>query len=219
MRRNAENFFNLTRVTNRPPSPETEMARCQRMRAETVVQEVCLRNFDEVLMDQRELFNQIGIVQDRDILAELVMGQYDLAKRNNNCSWLYEVRRMAVLCLPENWVGTHLCRSKPGKPLISGCRKTNPTSTIQFTPGMAKDRRVVVEGQDLPCLRTDAASVSQMDLQVVPVPDPWELVRADCPASVTRRIGEIKEKDIRLTSRSDERREETHRPSRSPIRT
>ena len=77
----------------------------------------------------------------------------------------------------------------------------------------------MVEGQDLPCLRTDAASTSQMDVQVVPVPDPWELVRADRPTSVNRRIGEAKEKDIRLTSRSDERREETHRPSRSPIRT
>ena len=84
---------------------------------------------------------------------------------------------------------------------------------------MAKNRRVMVEGQDLPCLLTDAASTSQMDLQVVPVPDPWELVRADRPTSVTRRIGEAKEKDIRSTSRSDERREEAHRPSRSPIRT
>ena len=84
---------------------------------------------------------------------------------------------------------------------------------------MGRDRRVVVEGQDLPCLLTDAASTSQMDLQVVPVPDPWELVRADRLASVTRRIGEAKEKDTRSTSRSDERREETHRPSRSPIRT
>ena len=83
---------------------------------------------------------------------------------------------------------------------------------------MAKDRRVMVEGQDLPCLRTDAASTSQMDVQVVPVPDPWELVRADRPTSVNKRIGEAKEKDIRSTSRSDERREETHRPSRSPIR-
>ena len=95
MRRNADNFFNPTQVTNRPPSPETEVARRQRIRAETVVQGVHLRNFDDVLMDPRELFNQIGIVQDRDILAELVMGQYDLAKRNNNCSWLYQARRMA----------------------------------------------------------------------------------------------------------------------------
>ena len=53
----------------------------------------------------------------------------------------------------------------------------------------------------------------------MPVPDPWELVRADRPTSVNRRIGEAKENDIRSTSRSDERREETHRPSRSPIRT
>ena len=98
IRRHADNFFNRTRVTNRPPSPETdsEVARRQRIRTETVVQEVRLRNFDDVLMDPRELFNQIGIVQDRDILAELVMGQYDLAKRNNNCSWLYEARRMAA---------------------------------------------------------------------------------------------------------------------------
>ena len=147
------------------------------------------------------------------------MGQYDLAKRNNNCSRLYEARRMAVLCLPENWVDTHLCRWNPGKPLISGRRKTQPTSTVQSTPGMAKDRRVVVEGQDLMCLRTDAASTSQMDLQVVPVPDPWELVRANCTTIVTKRIGEAKEKDIKSTSRSDERREEAHRPSRSPIRT
>ena len=219
MRKNADNFFNRTRVTNRPPSPETESARRQRIRAETVVQEVRLRNFDDVSMDPRELFNQIGIVQDRDILAELVMGQYDLAKRNNNCSWLYEARRMAVLCLPENWVGTHLCRWNPEKPLISGRRTTEPTSTVQSTPGMAKDRRVLVEGQDLPCLRTDAASISQMDLQFVPVPGPWELVRAYRPSSVNRRNGEAKEKDIRSTSRSDERREETHRPSRSPIRT
>ena len=126
---------------------------------------------------------------------------------------------MAVLCLPENWVDTHLCRWNPGKPLISGRRKTKPpTSTVQSTPGMAKDRRVVVEGQDLLCLRTDAASTSQMDVQVVPVPDPWELVRADRPTSVNRRVGEAKEKDIRSISRADERREETHRPSRSPIR-
>ena len=125
MRRHADNFFNRTRVTNNPPSPETEVARFQRIRAETVVQEVRLCNFDDVLMDPRELFNQIGIVQDRDILAELVMGQYDLAKKNNNCSWLYEARRMAVLCLPENWVDTNLCRWNPGKPLISGRRKTN----------------------------------------------------------------------------------------------
>ena len=122
------------------------------------------------------------------------MGQYDLAKRNNNCSWLYEARRMAVLCLTENWVDTHLCRWNPGKPLISGHRKTKPTSTVQSTPGMAKDRRVMVEGQDLPWLQTDAASTSQMDLQVVPVPDPWELVRAYRPTSVTRRIGEAKER-------------------------
>ena len=80
MRRHADNFFNQTRVTNRPPSPETGVIRCQRIRAETVVQEVRLRNFDVVLMDPWELFNQIGIVKDRDILAELVMGQYDLAK-------------------------------------------------------------------------------------------------------------------------------------------
>ena len=219
MRRHADNFFNWTRVTNRPPSPETEVARRQRIRGETDVQEVRLRNFDDVLMDPRELFNQIGIVQDRDILAELVMCQYDIAKRNNNCSWLYEARRMAVLCLPGNWVDTHLCRWNPGKPLISGRRKTKSTSTLQSTLGMAKDRRVVMEGQDLPCLRTDADSTSQMDLQVLPVPDPWELVRADRSTSVNRRIGEAKEKDIRSTSRSDERREETHRPSRSPIRT
>ena len=217
--RRHDNFFNRTRVTNRPPSPKTEVARFQRIRAKTVVQEVRLCNFDDVLMDPRELFNQIGIVQDRNILAELDMGQYDLAKKNNNCSWLYEARRMAVLCLPENWVDTHLCRWNPGKPLISGHRKTKPTSTVQSTPGMAKDRRVVVEGQDLPGLWTEAASTSQMDVQVVPVPDPWELVRADRPTSVNRRIGEAKEKDIRSTSRSDERREETHRPSRSPIRT
>ena len=74
MRRNAHNFFNRTQVTNRPPSPETEVARRQRIRAEMVVQEVRLRSFDDVLMDPRELFNQIGIVQDRDILAELVHG-------------------------------------------------------------------------------------------------------------------------------------------------
>ena len=53
----------------------------------------------------------------------------------------------------------------------------------------------------------------------MPVPDPLELVRSDCPTCVTRRIGEAKEKDIRSTSRSNERREEAHRPSRSPIRT
>ena len=53
----------------------------------------------------------------------------------------------------------------------------------------------------------------------MPVPDPWELVRADRLASVTRRIGEAKEKDIRSPSRSDDRREEAHRPSRSHIRT
>ena len=125
---------------------------------------------------------------------------------------------MAVLCLPENWVDTHLCRWNPGKHLISGRRKTKPTSTVQSTPGMVKDKRVMVKEQDLPCLRTDAASTSQMDLQVVPVPDPWELVRADPSTSITRRIGEAKEKDIRSTARSDERREEAHRPSRSPIR-
>ena len=84
---------------------------------------------------------------------------------------------------------------------------------------MPKDRRVVEEGQDLPCLRTDTASTSQMDLQVVPVPDPLELVRSNRPTCVTRRIGEAKEKDIRSTSRSNERREESLRPSRSPIST
>ena len=166
----------------------------------------------------RELFNQIGIVQEGTYWLNSSW-QYSLARRNNKCSWLYEARRMAVLCLPENCVDTHLCRWNSGKPLISGRRKTKPTSTVQSTPGMAKDRRVVVEGQDLPCLRTDAAATSQMDVQVVPVPDPWELVRADRPTSVNRRIGEAKEKDIRSTSRSDGRREETHRPSRSPIRT
>ena len=45
-------------------------------------------------MDPGELFNQIGIVQDRDILAELVMGQYDLAKRKTT----------ALGCTkPEGW--------------------------------------------------------------------------------------------------------------------
>ena len=69
------------------------------------------------------------------------------------------------------------------------------------------------------CLQTDTASTSQMDLQVVPVPDPLELVRSNRPTCVTRRIGEAKEKDIRSTSRSNERREESLRPSRSPIST
>ena len=92
MSRNVDNFFNQTQVTYRPPSPETEVARCQRIRAETVVQEVRLRNFDDVLMDLRELFNQNGIVRNWDILAELVMGQYDLAKRNNNSLLLLAVR-------------------------------------------------------------------------------------------------------------------------------
>ena len=40
-----------------PLSPESEVGKRQRMRAETVVQEVRLRNFDDVLMDPRELFN------------------------------------------------------------------------------------------------------------------------------------------------------------------
>ena len=127
----------------------TEVARRQRIRAETVVQEVRLRNFDDVLMDLRELFNQIGIVQEGTYWLNSSW-QYSLAKRNNKCSWLYEARRMAVLCLPENCVDTHLCRWNWGKPLISGRRKTKPTSTVQSTPGMAKDRRVMVEGKDLP---------------------------------------------------------------------
>ena len=39
------------------PVARDEVAKRQPMRAETVVQEVRLRNFDDVLMDPRELFN------------------------------------------------------------------------------------------------------------------------------------------------------------------
>ena len=43
-------------------------------------------------------------------------------------------------------------------------------------------------------LRTDAASTSQMDVQVVPVPDPWELVRADRPTMSTEGLEKPKKK-------------------------
>ena len=120
MSRNVDNFFNQTQVTYRPPSPETEVARCQRIRAETVVQEVRLRNFDDVLMDLRELFNQNGIVRNWDILAELVMGQYDLAKRNNNSLLLLAVRSQ-----------------KDGRPMPSG--KLGWYPPLQMEPGEAPD--------------------------------------------------------------------------------
>lgn len=110
-----------------------------------------------ICKEARYLFNTLGTTTPTitaSVMSELVMGQYEIA-RNQKCdSWLYEARRMANLFFPINWVDSHLVSWKQGTEL----RIRRPTATATSAScSMAKDRRVTIEGQDLPTIRSDAA--------------------------------------------------------------
>ena len=146
--------------------------------------------------------------------------------RHGNIAWQKETTNALGCTKPEGWPSYAFRKIVLIPTSADGTRESpwsldaeRPSQLLPYSPHQEWRRIGVSWWRGRICLRTDAASTSQMDLQVVPVPDPLELVRSDRPTCVTRRIGEAKEKDIRSTSRSNERRKEAHRPSRSPIRT
>ena len=56
---------------------------------------------------------------------------------------------------PYWWVDRNLCNWKKGKQLITRLSRTSESSGLP--PTIAKDRRVTEEGQELLCIRSDAA--------------------------------------------------------------
>ena len=91
-------------------------------------------------------------------MRELILGQYEIARSQNNDKWLLDARKWAEAFLPSNWIVRHLCSWEKGKHLQIRRPKVSSSSTV--TSSMAKDRRITIDGQDLPCNRSNAASTS-----------------------------------------------------------
>ena len=83
------------------------------------------------------------------------MGQYELAKERSEEIWLREARQWATMFFPTSWIDSHLTSFIEGKRLR--LRRSRASAAETSTSTMVKDRRVAVEGQDLPCVRSDAA--------------------------------------------------------------
>ena len=117
-------------------------------------------NFDEVLLHPDQLFNTLGSTTpsiDSATMEELVLGQYELAMKQRAKSWLRNARQWATMFFPLVWIDRHLQSFIQGKEL----RFKIPSQAPEIsTTSIARDRRVTIEGQDLPCLRSDAANSS-----------------------------------------------------------
>ena len=125
------------------------------------VQWARLMNFDEVLIDVDLLFHRLGSTFpsiDGETMRELILGRYEIARSQDNEKWLRDARKWAEAFLPSNWIDHRLCRWKKGKHLQIRRPKASSSSTV--TSSMAKDHRITIDGQDLPCIRSDAASTS-----------------------------------------------------------
>ena len=159
MHRRAEYFFQRTATTNLPTEGEVQTSLDRRAKAEETVQWARLMNYDEILVDAQVFFNTLGVTTpsiDAATMAELVMGQYDLAKRRGDECWLRGARQSAILFFPINWVDSHLQRFTEGKPLVT--RRHKPSATIPAMSAMPKDWRVTEGGQDLPTARFSVAA-------------------------------------------------------------
>lgn len=156
-RRKAEDF--LRKHTSERPSPT--ISGDQKPPAEDIIQWVRLMNFDGHLIHPSYLFQVLGATTpsiDATTMAELVMGQYELAKQRHEEQWLRGARQWATMFFPINWIDSHLKSFREGTHLQ--VRRAQPTPSAGSIATMAKDRRVTVEGQDLPCIRSDAADSS-----------------------------------------------------------
>ena len=115
-------------------------------------------NFDDGLLHPDQLFNTLGSTTpsiDSATMEELVLGQYELAWKQRAEAWLRNARQRATTFFPLRWIDRHLQSFFLGKEL----RFKIPSQAPEIsTTSMARDRRATIEGQDLPCLRSDAAN-------------------------------------------------------------
>ena len=125
MQQKAEDFFKKHATSNLAPD-QTGMDR--KPAAEAKNQWARLMNFEEVLVGADKLFRELGATTpsiDAATMAELVMGQYELAKRKNDEGWLREARHWAINFFPFGWVDSHLHSWKKGKQLITRLPSTS----------------------------------------------------------------------------------------------
>ena len=150
--RRAERFLrqNATPISTEDQKPSSE----------GIIAWVRVMNFDEVLLHPDQLFNTLGSTTpsiDSATMEELVLGQYELARKQRAEAWLRNARQWATMFFPLGWIDRHLQSFIQGKEL----RFKIPSQAPEIsTTTMARDRRVTIEGQDLPCLRSDAANSS-----------------------------------------------------------
>lgn len=159
MKLRAEYFFRRTATLNITTEAEEQRAMDRRAKVEEIVQWARLQTLEGKLVNARDLFNKLGTTNpslEVSVFAELVMEQYHLAKNQGKESWLGEARQMAIMFFPTNWVDSHLQRWTKGRPLVT--RRHQPSSLTPSTTSMAKDRRVTIDKQSLPCVRSDAAA-------------------------------------------------------------
>ena len=149
IRRKADDFFRRNRsLLEKPP---LQSSGDQKPAAEGIIQWVRLMNFDSVLLQPDYLFHILGATTpsiEATTMAELVMGQYELAKERSEEIWLREARQWATMFFPTNWIDSHLTSFIEGKRLR--LRRSRASAAETSTSTLVKDRRVVVEGQDLP---------------------------------------------------------------------
>ena len=159
MKVRAEYFFKKTATSNISTEAEERLARDRRAKVEEIIQWARVQTWEGELIDARLLFNKLGTTNpslDSSVFAELVMDQYNIARHQGKDSWLWEARQMAIMFFPTNWVDSHLKRWTKGRPLVT--RRHEP-SLIPSTTSMAKDRRVTIDKQSLPCVRSNAAEI------------------------------------------------------------
>ncbi|MEW8546440.1 MAG: hypothetical protein AB2693_23225, partial [Candidatus Thiodiazotropha sp.] len=100
-RRKADDFFRKTTAALEVSSPQVSGDR--KPPAEDVVQWVRLMSFDEHLLNPSYLFQLLGATSpsiDAATMAELVMGQYELARPRGEEKWLREARQWATMFFP-----------------------------------------------------------------------------------------------------------------------
>ena len=163
VQRRAERFF-----TENAPSYEDN-----KPRPEGIIQWMRVQIFEEVLLAADYLFHVLGSTTpslDAPTMEELVLGQYQLARDRGLEEWVRSARQWATTFFPLNWIDSHLLSTIPGKRLRLKPREQNVDDSPR--PTMVQDRRVTVEGQNLPCVRSNLAEEATVSQGAVGVASP-----------------------------------------------
>ena len=142
-------------------------------RPEGIIQWMRVQIFEEVLLAADYLFHVLGSTTpslDAPTMEELVLGQYQLARDRGLEEWVRSARQWATTFFPLNWIDSHLLSTLPGKRLRLKPREQNVDDSPR--PTMVQDRRVTVEGQNLPCVRSNLAEVATVSQGAVGVASP-----------------------------------------------